>query len=83
MARGWESKAVESQISQAQDQSENQSTTAREAHEADRRREREGIEMSRKRILSELSQARNSRHIEGLRAALQFLDDKLKALSES
>jgi hypothetical protein len=84
MARGWESKGVESQISQAQEQGESHSaTTEREAEAADRRREREGLEMSRKRILNELSQARNSRHIEALQAALNFLDEKLNSLTAS
>jgi hypothetical protein len=81
MARGWESKSVESQISQAEEQSESHSTTVREAEAADRRREREGLEMSRKRILNELSQARNTRHIEALQAALKFLDEKLDGLT--
>ena len=79
MARGWESKAVESQIEAAQRdlvRSTGRGTLEQQA----RHRELEGLEMSRTRVLRDLAAATHPRHRETLEAALKFLDEKIAAL---
>lgn len=76
MARGWESKAVESQ---KEDQKhvplprKNQDTADREKQKA-----REGMEMQRRRVARELAATTSSVRRSALEKALQFLDDELK-----
>jgi len=79
MARGWESKEVESQIEQA----EARRTAARNQispEEAERKRQRESLELSRKRVLHDLEQASNPRYRSTLEAALKHLDQKMSEL---
>ena len=82
MARGWESKSVESQIESARE-SRRRTIRARTLSpmEAERAREREGLLMSRTRVLHDLEKASNPRYREMLKAALKHLDDKLAELS--
>jgi len=81
MARGWESKAVESQIESAGERA-----SARLAHielteqQAEAIRERDCLQLSRIRILNDLQSAMNPKYREMLQKSLQFLDDKLAAL---
>ena len=75
MARGWESKSVESQ------QNETLSTPMRgplSAEDRERVRRRESLELSRGRIVRELTTARTETHKAALENALQFLDDELR-----
>lgn len=81
MARGWESKGVESQIDSAGAKGAWKSSVPRTPEEAQKRREREGLELSRTRILREIESAKHSRHRESLEAALRFLEEKIAALS--
>jgi hypothetical protein len=81
MARGWESKEVESQIESAAEARR----VARETpqlSEAERRKQHEiaGLQLSRTRVLHELEAARHLRHREMLEAALRDLDAKIAAL---
>lgn len=80
MARGWESKSVESQQADAVDEKtkHRRPLTAEQAAIA---RKREGILLSRKRILDQLQAATNSQHKQMLEAALADLDARLAALS--
>jgi hypothetical protein len=85
MARGWESKSVESQMEAA---------AARRAperkippHEEQLReeqlrkqRERESLLLSRKRVLRDIETATHARYREQLEAALKHLDSRLKEL---
>jgi hypothetical protein len=80
MARGWESKAVESQIEAAATRSEQSKVTQMHAAEMTRQRERESLELSRTRVLQDLEKAANPRYQEILKQSLMFLDEKLKAL---
>lgn len=73
MARGWESKSVESQ------QSENVSEGTRKLTPEQREREqkRDSLQLSRKRVLHDLENARTDVHRAALENALKFLDDEL------
>jgi hypothetical protein len=81
MARGWESKDVESQLESAE--AARRSVKQRkspEELEIDRRRE--SLELSRRRVLHDLDTARHPRHREQLEKSLAFLDQELKKLGD-
>jgi hypothetical protein len=80
MARGWESKAVESQIEAAATRSEQSKVNQLKAAEISLQRERDSLELSRTRVLQDLEKAANPRYQEILRQSLTFLDEKLAAL---
>jgi len=77
MARGWESKAVESQIEAAATRSEQSKVNQLRAAEISRQRERESLELSRTRVLQDLAKAENPRYQEQLKRSLMFLDEKI------
>ncbi len=79
MARGWESKSVESQIESAQAESKSGKPRLT-PEEAARLRERESLELSRKRVLHDLGSAANVRYREILQSALAHLDKQLAEL---
>ena len=82
MARGWESKEVESQIESAeQRRSAAAAATALSTHQIEIRKERERLELSRTRVLHDLDAATNPRYRAMLEASLQFLDGKLAELN--
>ena len=74
MARGWESKSVESQQSEPEPSERKRHLTAEEQAQATRR---EALELSRSRILRELETARSDVHRTALENALKFLDEEL------
>lgn len=78
MARGWESKSVESQIDERE--------TRRDAKElppaTPAEQERAGLMLTRKRVLRDLWNATQPRHRDQLMAALKHLDEKIAALSQ-
>jgi len=80
MARGWESKAVEAQIESAESRRPRASAKALDPVIAERIRQREGLEMSRTRVMHDLDTANNPRYRAILQAALKHLDDKLAEL---
>jgi hypothetical protein len=78
MARGFESKAVESNRQDAEEEREARRSGKRiDIHEIERRQKREGLELSRRRIVNELESTTNERRHESLRAALAHLDSEL------
>ena len=81
MARGWESKAVESQIESAQERNSRTDRPLLPPEELAREREREGLELSRKRVLDDISNAQNPKYREQLQRTLEFLDAKLAKFS--
>lgn len=81
MARGWESKAVESQIESAQDRNSHVDQPRLPPEELALEREREGLELSRKRVLDDISTAQNPKYLEQLQRTLEFLDAKLAKFS--
>lgn len=79
MARGWESKSVEEQQSQAN----SASTKVRgplTAEQMAKERKQQGLMLARHRILQQLEMARNPRHREMLHGALADLDAQLAQL---
>jgi hypothetical protein len=77
MARGWESKSVESQQHEAPGARQQQRMSA---EELERRSKRESLELSRARVSRELASARSDVHRAALENALRYLDDELRKL---
>ena len=80
MARGWESKDVESQIEdRGRERSERREAPSRD--EVERDQKRESLEMSRRRVMNELANARSEVHRTALENALAHLDAELARLT--
>lgn len=80
MARGWESKDVESQVeADRTDKPANEKAQKTEA-QMNNERERQGLELSKKRVLADLENATHPNHRKSLEAALAHLDAKLESL---
>ena len=77
MARGFESKSVESQQA---DRFERRPEQQLSREDIERRSKRESLEMSRRRVQSELEGSRSEVHRAALQNALRFLDDELGKL---
>jgi hypothetical protein len=75
MARGWESKSVESQQSES---SAGQGKRKLTPEEREREQKRESLQLSRARVLHDLENARTDVHRIALENALKFLDDELE-----
>ena len=80
MARGWESKDVETQVEQKQAFAENQSKALKTADQVRRDTERRDLQLSRTRIQNDLQNATNVNHRKSLEAALVHLDSKIETL---
>jgi hypothetical protein len=80
VARGWESKSVESQMEEAETRASLVKRRPLTIEEVSLQREREGLELSRTRVLQDLASAHNPKYREMLQRSLEFLDGKLKAL---
>jgi hypothetical protein len=78
MARGWESKSVESQQDAAPKLDRGPALTREELQ---RKQKREGVELSRRRILRELEVTRSEARRASLEQALAFLDQEIRKLS--
>jgi len=76
MARGWESKSVESQQSESQSKKDGKKTAA----EIEREQRRHSLEMSRRRIVNELASTKSAMRRQSLEAALKHLDAELGKL---
>jgi hypothetical protein len=79
MARGWESKAVENQVEAAATRMERAPERSPQA-EIEKRRQRESVLLSRRRVLEDLREVKNPRYEKMLRDALAHLDAKLAEL---
>lgn len=79
MARGWESKSVESQMEAVADR-QVPAPRERRPEELALERERESLELSRTRVLQDLAAASNPKYRELLERSLSFLNEKLAAL---
>ncbi len=82
MARGWESKAVESQIEAAETRNSRLAKAQASAEQIRLEREREGIELSRTRVLQDLASATNPKYRDLLRRSLEYLEGKLGELDK-
>ena len=76
MARGWESKAIEQQQEEASSK-DSERRTALTAEQIAQQQKRQGLELSRQRILQRLQAACNPRHRQMLETALADLDAQL------
>ena len=81
MARGWESKDVESQVEAKKTMSVSTSRGPKTPEELHRDQERGDLELSRIRIVNDLQTATNPNHRKSLEAALAHLDQKIAKLS--
>ncbi|HEX9983018.1 MAG TPA: hypothetical protein VGF69_07130 [Thermoanaerobaculia bacterium] len=76
MARGWESKSVESQIADRNERPQKREKWSSE--QMDTARKRESLELSRTRIQRELAETSSPARRKALEAALAHLDDELR-----
>jgi hypothetical protein len=81
MARGWESKSVESQMESAQTESKpNDNSPTDEQKLA--RRERDGLLLARSRVMQQLESSTNDVYRQSLQQALRELDEKIAKLRQ-
>jgi hypothetical protein len=85
MARGWESKDVESQVDLLEAKQEkpqqHEKPGVKSVEQIRREQEKKNLELSRKRIVNSLETASNPNHRKSLEAALAHLDQKLSELA--
>jgi hypothetical protein len=81
MARGWESKDVESQVEDRKIVADTSGKTPKSPEDLRRDTERRGLQLSRTRIVNDLENATNPNHRKGLEAALEHLDKKIAELT--
>jgi hypothetical protein len=79
MARGWESKSVEAQQADANERP-SEPRVRLSPEQAARQREKEGLRLSRQRIVQQLAASQNPRHRIILEEALAELDQKLSRM---
>jgi hypothetical protein len=79
MARGWESKSVESQIESAAEKG-----SAQRPAPADRQRASaiQSLRLSRARVAQQLNVATDQRYVNSLRRALADIDAQLQSLDD-
>jgi hypothetical protein len=81
MARGWESKDVESQVDLLEAKQEKSHSAAKSAEQLRRDQERKDLQLSRTRIVNDLETATHPQHRKSLEAALAHLDQKITEVS--
>jgi hypothetical protein len=81
MARGWESKDVESQVEATQAPKEKSGSGPKSPEQLKREQERKDLQLSRTRISNDLASATHPNHRRSLEAALAHLDKKIADLS--
>jgi len=79
MARGWESKSVESQIADAE--SPAAPTQALTPEQRETQAKRGSLELSRRRVLQEIETTRSAARRAALQQALAFLDQEIGKLT--
>jgi hypothetical protein len=79
MARGWESKDVESQVEATQAPLQKQ-VGHKSPEQIQREQQRKDLQLSRTRILNDLASATHANHRKSLEAALAHLDKKIADL---
>lgn len=79
MARGWESKSVESQIESAAER-QARVTPQRSREELEREQKRENLALDRARVKRELENCHTPRYAEVLNRSLAFLDEEISKL---
>jgi len=82
MARGWESKAVESQIESAEERTHHTPLARANPEQVRLERERESIELSRSRVRHDMETAVHSKYREMLQRSLDHLDGKIAVIDD-
>jgi hypothetical protein len=80
MARGWESKSVESQMDDAKEAHSSNSNASITQAEKVKERDRQVLLLARARVLQQIAASTNERYTESRRAALRELEDKIAEL---
>jgi hypothetical protein len=80
VARGWESKAVEDQITAAEDRKAAASKRALTPDELERQSRKEGLLLSRAKIVRDIENARDARHRASLQHALDYIETQITTL---
>ncbi len=80
MARGWESKSVESQIESAKDGNASAAGAQSPGYEKKMQRERQGLLLSRTYLLRRLESSTHERYTQSLRKALEEIEQKIATL---
>ncbi len=81
MARGWESKDVESQVAATEEPKQKPGSAAKTPEQLKREQQRKDLQLSRARIVNDLASATHPNHRKSLEAALVHLDQKIAELS--
>jgi hypothetical protein len=81
MARGWESKDVESQVEATEAPKQKSSSGPKTPEQLQREQERKDLQLSRTRIANDLASATHPNHRKSLEAALAHLDKKIAELN--
>ena len=81
MARGWESKSVESQIESAQSRPQRPTGPTPTEAQVNLLREKENLTLSRTRVLRELETSKNPRYVQLLSRELKALEARLRTLN--
>jgi len=81
MARGWESKSVETQVESKEDSKAGSGRGAKSPQQQQRDQDLGDLLLSRTRIVNDLASATHPNHRKSLEAALAHLDKKIAALS--
>ena len=79
MARGWESKDVEAQV-EATQAPQQKATAPMSPEQIQREQQRKDLQLSRTRIMNDLTSATHPNHRKSLEAALAHLDKKIADL---
>jgi hypothetical protein len=82
MAKGWESKAVESQVQDSQSKNRGKHGEPMTATQVDTRRRKEVLILSRARVERDLQSSQDQRYRDLLTRALADLDAQLSALEK-
>lgn len=81
MARGWESKDVESQVEATQAAPQKTGAGAKSPEQIQREQQCKDLQLSRTRVLNDLASATHPNHRKSLEAALAHLEKKISELS--
>lgn len=81
MARGWESKDVESQVEATRATQQKQASGPKTPEQIQREQQRKDLQLSRTRVVNDLASATHPNHRKSLEAALAHLDKKISELS--
>ena len=80
MARGWESKSVESQVDARADSRKARNMPNRSPEQMEIERKSDGLLLQRVRVMREIESSSNARHRKTLEDGLKYLEDSLSAL---